>query len=102
MGDQQKKLWSALAYTVQSLRNPEKLSKTLLELGLKHKAYGVCPDDYHAFRLVLLKTLKEFLGEGWSEQMHLAWSHALYEASEIMIQGANQTPTKKVPTFKEN
>jgi methyl-accepting chemotaxis protein len=102
MRDQHKKLWSALAFTVEGFRNPEQLSKTLLELGLKHKAYGVCPDDYYAVRVTLLKILKEFLGESWSGQMHLAWSHALYEVSGIMLQGADQTPTTKASTSREN
>ena len=95
MRDQHNKLWAALAFTVQGFRNPEQLSKTLLELGLKHKTYGVCPEDYHAVRVTLLKILKEFLGEIWSSQMHLAWSHALYEVSGIMLQGAAHTPTTK-------
>jgi hemoglobin-like flavoprotein len=95
MRDQQKKLWSALALTVEGFRNPEQLSKTLLELGLKHKTYGVCPEDYHAVRVTLLKILKEFLGENWSGQMHLAWAHAVDEVSGIMLHGADQTPTTK-------
>ncbi len=95
MSDQHNKLWSALAFTVQGFRNPEQLSKTLLELGLKHKTYGVCTEDYHAVRVTLLKILKEFLGEVWPGDMHLAWSHALNEVSRIMLQGAAQTPTTK-------
>jgi len=102
MRDQHNKLWSALAFTVQGFRNPEQLSKTLLELGLKHKTYGVCLEDYHAVRVTLLKVLKEFLGENWSGQMHLAWAHALDKVSGIMIQGADQTPTIKASTLVMN
>ena len=102
MRDQHNKLWSALAFTVQGFRNPEQLSKTLLELGLKHKTYGVCLEDYHAVRVTLLKVLKEFLGENWSGQMHLAWSHALDEVSGTMIQGANQNLTTPASILKES
>jgi len=102
MSDQHKKLWSTLAFTVENFCNSEQLTKTLLELGLKHKTYGVCPEDYQAVRMTLLKILKEFLGEIWSGQMHLAWSQALYKASEIMLQGAAQTPNTKGFTLKEN
>ena len=102
MRDQHKKLWSALAFTVEGFRNPEQLSKTLLELGVKHKTYGVCPEDYHAVRVTLLKILKEFLGESWSGQMHLAWAHALDEVSGIMLQGANQNLTTPASILKES
>ena len=95
MSHQHKKLWLALDFTVQGFRNPEQLSSTLLQLGLKHKIYGVCPEDYHVVRVTLLKILKEFLGDLWSGQMQLAWSHALNEVSGIMLQGAAHTPTNK-------
>lgn len=91
MKDQHQKLWETLLVTVQGFRHREQLTKTLLELGAKHKAYGVRPQDYDTVRVTLLKVLEGFLGDSWSPEMHLAWSLALYEVSQIMIQGANQT-----------
>lgn len=90
MKDQHKKLWSALTLTVQGFRCRDQLTKTLLELGSKHKAYGVRPQDYDTVRITLLKTLQEFLGESWSTEMHLAWSMALFYVSQVMLQGAKK------------
>jgi hemoglobin-like flavoprotein len=95
MKEQHKKLWSALRVTVEGFHNPEQLRTTLLELGFKHKEYGVRPKDYDTVRVILLKVLREFLGESWSTEMQLAWSLALYEVSQIMLEGANQTQTEK-------
>lgn len=91
MKDLHKKFWSTLTFTAQEFRNPEQLTNTLLELGANHKVYGVRPSDYDIVRVTLLKTLQKFLGESWSTEMHLAWSMALFDVSQIMIQGAKQT-----------
>jgi len=42
-------------------------------------------------RVALLKVLEEFLGEEWTPEMQLAWSLALFDVSQIMLQGANST-----------
>ena len=89
MKDQHKKLWSTLTVVAQGFRHREELTNTLLELGAKHKAYGVRPQDYDTVRVTLLKTFQEFLGESWSTEMHLAWSMALYDVSQVMLQGAS-------------
>ena len=101
MAAQSKKLWAALAFTVEGYRHPEQLSQTLLELGLKHKHYGVSREDYHAVQVTLLKTLREFLGENWSDELNRAWSQALQEVSRIMLQGADQTTPRKALSVKE-
>ena len=90
MKAQHKKFWSTLTMTVQGFCHFEQLTKTLHELGSKHKAYGVRPQDYDTVRVTLLKVLEEFLGESWSAEMHLAWSLAIYDMSQVMLQGANQ------------
>ena len=101
MAAQHQKLWSALAFTVEGYRHPEQLSQTLLELGLKHKQYGVGREDYHAVQVTLLKTLREFLGENWSDEWHRAWSQALQEVSKVMLQGADYTTPGKTLSMKE-
>lgn len=99
MAAQYRKLWSALVLTVQGYRHPEQLSKILLELGLKHRKYGVSPEDYFVIQVTLLKTLKEFLGEHWSEPLNRARSKALEEVSRIMLKGAEHTtPVKDMST----
>ena len=99
MAAQYRKLWTALVLTVQGYRHPEQLSKILLELGLKHRKYGVNPEDYRAVRVSLMKTLKEFLDEIWSDQLDRAWSQALGEVSKIMLKGSEHTtPVKDMST----
>jgi hemoglobin-like flavoprotein len=95
MKDQHQKLWSTLTVVAQGFRHRDELTSTLLELGAKHKAYGVRPQDYDTVRVTLLKTLQEFLGESWSTEMQLAWSMALYDVSQVMLQGAHQTPLQE-------
>ena len=90
MKDQHQKLWPTLTMTVQGFRSREQLTETLFELGSKHQAYGVRPQDYDTVRITLLKVLEEFLRESWSTDMQLAWSLVLWDVSQIMIQGAPQ------------
>lgn len=93
MKAQHKKLWLTLKVLAQGFRHREELTNTFLELGAKHKAYGVRPQDYDTVRIIMLKTLQEFLGESWSTEMHLAWSMALFDVSQVMLEGAHQTHT---------
>ncbi len=91
MAEQQEKLWSALALTVQTLRDPLQLAASLRQLGKRHEAYGVQPEHYKAVQRTLLVVLEEFLGQTWTHEVDLAWAHALEQISQTMLEGSRDS-----------
>ncbi len=90
MADQQKKLLAALKLVVNSLRKPEALEAALVELGKKHVGYGAQPDHYGAVAETLLDVMAEFAGDAWTDDVREAWTGALNQVAEIMIEAGNQ------------
>ncbi|VAW80356.1 Methyl-accepting chemotaxis protein I (serine chemoreceptor protein) [hydrothermal vent metagenome] len=90
MADQQKKLLAALKLVVNSLRKPEALETALVELGKKHVGYGAQPEHYGAVAETLLDVMAEFAGDAWTDDTREAWTGALNQVAEIMIEAGNQ------------
>ena len=86
---QQNKLLAALQLVVTNLRNPEKLSTALQQLGARHKNYGADADLYKAVCATLLDVLKEEAGNQWNDKIHQAWEEALRTISNTMLQAAS-------------
>jgi len=86
MADQQKKLLAALKLVVNSLRKPEVLNNALTELGKKHIGYGALPEHYGAVTGTLLDVMAEFAGDAWTDNVREAWTQALNQVSEVMIE----------------
>ena len=85
---QQVKLTQALSLVIAHLRNDEVLAETLMALGAKHVAYGALPEHYPLVGQVLLTTLAQTLGEGWTPELNRAWSQAYEAVSQLMLAGA--------------
>ncbi len=83
--DQRRKLLAALKLVVNNLRNPERLTRALSELGAKHQAYGAKPEYYPAVASTLLDVMQELAGDLWTPAVGSAWSTALNTVAEIMI-----------------
>ena len=94
MSEQKEKLWSALTAIVGSLSNPTQLTEFLHILGRRHAAYGVRPEHYDVITDALLMVLREFMGEGWTQEHHTAWSAALQRVSTVMCEAV----TERSPT----
>jgi hemoglobin-like flavoprotein len=57
-------------------------------LGARHAGYGVRAAHYDAMRDVLIDTLDEALGDGFSDELRDAWIAAFALVSESMLVGA--------------
>jgi hemoglobin-like flavoprotein len=87
MQEQGKKLFASLVLTIDSLRRPEFLTKTLRGLGTRHIKYGVLPQHYPMVGNSLLKSLKLFLGKDWTIEVERAWIEAYTAVSNLMLEG---------------
>ena len=88
MAEQKQKLISALALTVKSLREPEKLQNVLEDLGCRHVEYGAVEAHYPAVGQTLLKALAEVAGDAWNPELEGAWSEAYGAIQDLMLAGA--------------
>lgn len=85
MNKQRKKLFESLVLVVENVRHPELLEKALHELGKRHTEYRVLPSHYKLVGNSLLKTLKTFLGSGWTPKVEQAWKDAYQTISNLML-----------------
>lgn len=87
LGEQQKKLVSALTLVINNLRDPEALQNALKGLGSKHQAYGAEAAHFDAVAAVMLEVLEAFAGDLWTPPMATAWSDALGAIKAVMLEG---------------
>ena len=90
VNEQHKKLWAALKLVVNSLRNPEKLTTALEELGKRHGGYGAIEAHYGAVANTLLGVMEKFAGDLWSAEIEDAWTTALNTVAGIMINASKE------------
>ncbi|MCA1995393.1 MAG: mechanosensitive ion channel [Coleofasciculus sp. S288] len=89
MEKQQQKLISALVLLVENVRNPDRLVPILLDLGAKHKGYGVIEKHYPAVGAALLQTFEQYLKEDWTTKVQQAWADTFEAIAQIMLEGAD-------------
>ena len=63
----------------------ELLTTILLELGTKHRNYGVQPSYYPPMGQALLGTLEELLGDKYTPEINDAWVEVYQAMSYDMI-----------------
>jgi hemoglobin-like flavoprotein len=73
---QRYKLLQALSLVVDGLDNLETLRPALVKLGMQHRQFGVSDRQYDAVGKALLWALQHGLGQGWNEEVKLAWAEA--------------------------
>lgn len=89
MADQRKALLGTLGALVSSLRNPDKLTAYLEELGAKHAGFGTEESHYDVVAQVLVEVMAELAGdEVWNADLQTAWTDALIAVKSIMLSGA--------------
>jgi hemoglobin-like flavoprotein len=86
MQEQGKKLFASLVLTIDSLRQPEFLTKTLRGLGTRHIKYGVLPHHYPMVGNSLLKSLQLSLGKDWTADVEQAWKDAYTAVADLMLE----------------
>ncbi|MGR3220389.1 MAG: globin family protein [Candidatus Anammoxibacter sp.] len=94
MGMQGTKLLDALEFTVKHLRKPKELADYLEKLGKRHVSYGTIKDHYPMVAQALLRTLEEYTGDAWTENVKAAWVEAWGVISENMLKGAKGVKPK--------
>ena len=88
--DQAGKLIRMMSVLVDSLDRPAETADILFELGIRHQAYGVLPEHYHAAGRIFLWALKPADGNSFSPEIKQAWM-AFYEMIvEQMIEAPRQ------------
>ena len=94
MSAQRKKLQQSLGLIVEHLQHPEELSTPLKELGQRHVTYGIQPEHYPLVGMALLETFADFLGDQWTEAHRDAWIAGYEAVSRLMVQGAQESPSR--------
>lgn len=91
MTKQQQMLKGALVMVVENLRKPDVLSDALKGLGARHVKYGALPEHYPLVGNSLLKTLEQYAGDAWTDEVKDAWAGAYGVIAELMLEGADYT-----------
>ena len=86
MRGQQQHLMTALTMVIESLRSPDLVAEHLQQLGGRHRDYGVVATHYPAVAGVLMDTLRDALGGGWTEEVEAAWHDGLEAIARTMLQ----------------
>jgi hemoglobin-like flavoprotein len=81
---QGRKLMSMLGMVVSGLSSFDRLTPAVKELGRRHDAYGVQPLHYRTVAEALLWTLKQGLGDAFTEDTELAWIAAYGNIAALM------------------
>lgn len=93
MAQQGARLMNMIATAVDLLEEPEALIPALRKLGSRHVNYGVKDEHYATVGAALLKTLKQGLGEAYTDEVHAAWVN-LYGVVSTTMMDASRNATQ--------
>ena len=79
----------SLNVIVGSLSSTERAARVLKRLGEKHHGYGVETDHYSVMGTVLVETIRDVLGDDFSDEATEAWTAAFRLISSIMISASD-------------
>jgi len=89
----EKKFTESLFSVIKNVRNPSLLNKAIDNVKTIYSALGILPDHYPILAKTLLRSLKFYLGPGWTPQVESAWK----SLSEYMIKRLSQQKPKETP-----
>lgn len=92
MAQQGDRLMNMIAAAVELLEEPDALLPALRKLGTRHVNYGVRDEHYATVGAALLKTLKQGLGEAYTDDVHAAWVALYGVVSKTMMDAARNAP----------
>lgn len=87
---QERKLLDTLVMVIEHVREPQRVTGLLQELGKRHAGYGARTEHYSIVCSILMECLAKEAGKEWSPQLDAEWSQALAIVSHIMIEAANE------------
>ena len=79
----------SLNVIVGSLSSTERAARVLKRLGEKHRGYGVETGHYSVMGTVLVETIRDVLGDDFSDEASEAWTAAFRLISSIMISASD-------------
>lgn len=85
--EQQRKLTSALQLAIEQLRNPERLTSLLAELGTRHSAYGIDRSDFTTMGTALLAAIKAIDPDSTTTEVEQAWLTAYGTMARAVCSG---------------
>ena len=88
MREQKKKLMQTLGVAVDGLNNPTRLIPVLEGLGARHAGYMVEARHYDLVGESLLWTLREGLGDDFTDDIEAAWIQVYGLVADVMQKGA--------------
>ncbi|MEM1433539.1 MAG: pentapeptide repeat-containing protein [Pseudomonadota bacterium] len=88
---QNRKFLQSLRMIISTLDEPERSVEVLEQLGARHAGYGVQREHYDLAGSVLLRTLEEVLGEGFTVELKAAWTAAFSLIAGVMIDAGNNS-----------
>ena len=86
--DQARKLLQTLNWIVDHLDDQDTLVPAAQNLAIRHVRYDVAPEHYPAVGEALIETLRQGLGEEFSEADEAAWLRVYALLSSVMISAA--------------
>jgi serine/threonine protein kinase/Ran GTPase-activating protein (RanGAP) involved in mRNA processing and transport/hemoglobin-like flavoprotein len=85
MSIQYQHLMNALTMVIDNLRDPDRIERTLVELGDRHLRYQVVPTHYYAMVSTLLDCIRDALGDTWDDELQSAWTEGLQAVTNVMM-----------------
>ena len=79
---------SMIAAVVQGLGSLESLLPAIRDLGVRHVDYGVRPEHYKTAGEALLWTIEQALGEGYRDDLKVAWEAFIELLFSTMMEAA--------------
>ncbi|MCG8418931.1 MAG: globin domain-containing protein [Proteobacteria bacterium] len=88
MSEQKRKLMQTLNVAVDGLRDPARMIPVLQDLGVRHAGYMVQEHHYDYVGEALLLTLREGLGDEFTDDVETAWTAVYQFIATVMKQAA--------------
>ncbi|MEN1678943.1 MAG: globin family protein [Planctomycetota bacterium] len=88
MAEQGQKLMQMLSIAVNGLPQLEAIVPAVQEMGVRHKDYGVTPEQYDSVGAALLWTLEQGLGEDFTPEVKDAWTETYVTLATVMKDAA--------------
>lgn len=91
--DLNRKFFSMLA-TFKAVKHLEKISKAIIDMGARHKQYGITDNYLLSMKTSLIKSLNKVMKEDFDKYKY-AWENTYSEVSELLKKGAKESIINK-------
>lgn len=74
-------------FMYKHMENLENVTEEIKRLGLKHKTFGVKPKNFPTGKDALVKTIEQYMGPEYTEEIGSAWAKLFDYMTHYMILG---------------